>query len=135
MTTKKYPTPLYAVAGAGDYAYQQLRKLPARLTELPARVSQLRDRVTPSDLGVRADLDHLREVARRNAQSMLGEARTVYADLVERGERVVDGAAVAVLEPAEATASEAAPVAASVADAVPAKAAKPARRARPATRK
>ncbi|MFS8480095.1 MAG: hypothetical protein FWJ93_14280 [Micromonosporaceae bacterium] len=90
MSTKKYPTPLYAVAGAGDYAYEQLRKLPAKLTEL-------RGRIAASDLDVRGDLGRLRgdferlgELARRNARAVLDEARTVYTTLVQRGAQVVD---------------------------------------------
>ncbi|MBX6723027.1 MAG: hypothetical protein IRY92_07310, partial [Dactylosporangium sp.] len=92
MTTRKYPAPLYAVAGAGDLAYEQLRKLPAKLAELrelPARLTELRRRVTASDLDVRGDLERLRgdierlsELAQRNARAVLHEARTVYTTLV-----------------------------------------------------
>ncbi|HET6213219.1 MAG TPA: hypothetical protein VFE14_10150 [Micromonosporaceae bacterium] len=83
--TKKYPTPVYAAAGAGELAYRQLRKLPGRLNEL-------RDRVSAGDIEVKVDIERLRAAARRNARAALGEARTVYADLVARGERVVAGA-------------------------------------------
>lgn len=93
MSTRKYPAPLYAAAGAGDFAYQQLRKL-------PARVAELRGKVAASDV----DVDRLRKSARRNAAAALDEARTVYATLIARGERVVDrsGTEVAVREPAPA---------------------------------
>jgi len=98
MSTKKYPAPLYAAAGAGDYAYQQLRKLPARINEL-------RGKVDAREFDV--DFDKLRRNARRNAATALKEARTVYATLIARGERVVgrDGTAteLAVREPAEVT--------------------------------
>jgi len=40
--TRKIPAPLYAAAGAGDLAYQQLRKLPERVAELRERVAELR---------------------------------------------------------------------------------------------
>lgn len=44
----RIPTPLYAVAGAGDLAYQQLRKLPEVVAELrervPGAVAELRTR-------------------------------------------------------------------------------------------
>jgi len=43
QTKTKIPAPLYAAAGAGDLAYQQLRKLPAVLNELSDRaVASLR---------------------------------------------------------------------------------------------
>ncbi|WP_033342337.1 hypothetical protein [Catenuloplanes japonicus] len=47
-TSTRIPTPLYAVAGAGDLAYQQLRKLPEVVAELrervPGAVAELRTR-------------------------------------------------------------------------------------------
>ena len=39
QTKTKFPAPLYAAAGAGDLAYQQLRKLPAVMTELSERAA------------------------------------------------------------------------------------------------
>lgn len=57
---RRIPTPLYAAAGAGDLAYQQLRKLPERAAELRDRVGDLRVRVEDlrekvgGDLKVRA---------------------------------------------------------------------------------
>jgi hypothetical protein len=83
-TTKKYPAPVYAAAAAGELAYKQLRKLPGRLVEL-------RERVATNDLDLRADLARFSKTAQRNAAAMLDEARNVYAGLVARGEKVVEG--------------------------------------------
>jgi hypothetical protein len=86
--TRKIPAPLYAAAGAGELAYERLRKL----------VNELRPAVTEavSEPRLRADLGKLRKVARRNAAAFRTGAQTaqerataVYTDLVKRGERVV----------------------------------------------
>ena len=103
-TTRKIPTPLYAAAGAGDLAYEQLRKLPAQVAQLRARVEELRPTVTDAvaETKLRADLDRLRGVALRNAESILAGAQAgaqvaqdralaVYTDLVNRGTKVVAG--------------------------------------------
>jgi len=89
QTTRKYPAPLYAAAGAGDLAYQKLRTLPAKVVEL-------RDRAGGADL----DVEHLRAVARRNAAAFVAGAQAaqekavaLYTDLVARGEQVVKGGA------------------------------------------
>jgi heparin binding hemagglutinin HbhA len=96
--SRKIPNPLYAAAGASDLAYQQLRKLPERVAELRGRVNELRPVVTEavSERSLRADLDRLRDVARRNAaaafagaQAAQERALTVYTKLVAHGERVV----------------------------------------------
>lgn len=109
MTTKteqrKIPTPLYAAAGAGELAYQELRKLPERVAELRGRVSVLRPVVAEAvqeqvaERKLRADIDRLRDTARRNAQVLLAsaqiaqkQANAVYTELVARGERLVAGA-------------------------------------------
>ena len=39
QTNTRFPAPLYAAAGAGDLAYQQLRKLPAVVSELSERAA------------------------------------------------------------------------------------------------
>lgn len=95
QTTRKYPAPLYAAAGAGDIAYRTLRTLPAKL----------RDR----NLDVNLDVDKLRAAARRNAAAFVAgaqaaqeKAAAIYTDLVARGEQVVAGGA----RTAEATVSE-----------------------------
>jgi len=107
-TTRKIPAPLYAAAGAGDLAYQQLRKLPEQVSQLRGRVAELRPVVAETNL------DKLRDVARRNAGAFVAgaqEAQTrataVYKDLVARGQKVVSGtpvtsAAIAV-SPADGT--------------------------------
>jgi heparin binding hemagglutinin HbhA len=84
---QRIPTPLYAAAGAGDMAYRQLRKLPAKVAELRERVG-----------GSEVDVDRLRVAARRNAQAFVSgaqaaqeRAQAIYADLVARGEEVVRG--------------------------------------------
>jgi hypothetical protein len=113
MSTKteprKIPNPLYAAAGAGELAYEQLRKLPERVAELRGRVAELRPVVSEvvtervSERNLRADLDKLRDTARdtarRNAQAFVTGAQAaqkqaiaVYTELVARGERVVAGA-------------------------------------------
>ena len=109
--TRRIPNPIYAAAGAGDFAYQQLRQLPAKALELRGRVVALRPVVTDAVTNVvaepakqfdverlRGDVERLRAVAKRNADVLLTQADTlrtqavaVYADLVARGEKVVGG--------------------------------------------
>lgn len=110
MTTKgktDIPAPLFAAAGAGDLAYQQLRRLPevaARTLRAAGRTADsLRERVTARDLRVsrdrfRIDVDRLRDATQRNAAAFVAGAASVpdravagYRDLVARGERVVSG--------------------------------------------
>ena len=102
QTKTKLPAPLYAAAGAGDLAYQQLRKLPAVVTELSekaaaslrtyneqanAKATQLREKAQTTDF------DALRGNAASVASSLaqLAQERTVavYTALVARGEKVV----------------------------------------------
>lgn len=99
--TKKIPTPLYAAAGVGDLAYQEIRKLPERVSQLRGRAVELRPVVADamSEDRLKADLDRLRTVARRNASTLIDNAHAaqeraaaVYSDLVARGERVVQSA-------------------------------------------
>jgi heparin binding hemagglutinin HbhA len=114
----RIPAPLYAAAGVGDLAYQQLRKLPAVVTELRGRATggtadlrhratatgiELRERAvatlkaangTAADLRGKAatnelDMDRLREAARRNANVMLAEARAAQLRAVEAYHRLV----------------------------------------------
>ncbi len=90
-TRTKLPAPVYAAAGAGDLAYQQLRKL-------PAKVAELRERVTAQEVDFRHEAERLRDAARRNAAAVapaLKEAQdravAFYTGLVSRGEHVVAG--------------------------------------------
>jgi len=100
-TTRKIPNPLYAAAGAGDLAYEQLRKLPAQVAQLRARVEEFRP--ATADTNLRTDLDRLRGAARRNAATFLASAQqgaqvaqdralAVYTGLVSRGEKVISTA-------------------------------------------
>ena len=105
----KIPAPLYAAAGAGDLAYQQLRKLPTVVGELSGRAVaggfELREKAAASlkvaetrattlrDKATTADLDKLRDKATSNAfalaQAAQERAVAVYTLLVSHGERVV----------------------------------------------
>lgn len=102
--TTRIPAPLYAAAGAGDLAYQQLRKLPAVVTELSGKAAastfelrekaaatsvELRERAaarlrtantTAATLRGRAaggelDVDRLRDTAARNAAVVVAGAQ------------------------------------------------------------
>jgi heparin binding hemagglutinin HbhA len=105
----KIPAPLYAAAGVGDLAYQQLRKLPTVVGELSGRAVaggfELREKAVASlkvaettasslrDKATTADLDKLRDKAASNAvafaQAAQERAVAVYTLLVSHGERVV----------------------------------------------
>jgi heparin binding hemagglutinin HbhA len=105
----RIPAPLYAAAGAGDLAYQQLRKLPAVVGELSGRAVaggfELRERAvaslkvansTATTLRAKAattEIDKLRDLAAANAVafalSAQQRATAVYTTLVSHGERVV----------------------------------------------
>ena len=100
-TTRKIPTPLYAAAGAGDLAYQRLRRLPEQVAQLRARVEELRPAVAETNF--RGDITRLRGAARRNAADFLATAQqgaqvaqdkavALYSELVARGEKVVSTA-------------------------------------------
>jgi hypothetical protein len=155
QTKTRFPAPLYAAAGAGDLAFQQLRKLPAVVTELSERAAESL-RIANSQAGSKAatlkdkagatDFDALRtnaaSAANTFAQVAQERAVAVYTALVARGERVVGSgvveAADVVNADIEATeepkAVEAAPVAtpATVAAGTPATTPKPRKRAKPA---
>ncbi|GIF11095.1 hypothetical protein [Actinoplanes teichomyceticus] len=98
QTKTRIPAPLYAAAGAGDLAYQQLRKLPAVLTELSDRaVASLRtanEQATElQKKAATADFAALRTNATTAASAFaqIAQERAVaaYTALVARGERVV----------------------------------------------
>ncbi|MEV0647614.1 hypothetical protein AB0I28_20335 [Phytomonospora sp. NPDC050363] len=96
--TRKLPKPIYAAAGAGELAMEQLRKLPGQFSELRDR-AKLNERLQ----GVREDLieagrkvreidtDKLRESAIVTAAKAQERAKDTYAELVTRGERVAAG--------------------------------------------
>ncbi|MFG1675480.1 hypothetical protein [Micromonospora sp. NPDC049282] len=113
--TNRIPAPLYAAAGAGELALEQLRKLPTVVSGLGTRVVtdlggkavgtgfELRQKATDTlrtadldQLRQAANLDKLRETATRNAAAVVSgayaaqeRALAAYAELVARGERVV----------------------------------------------
>jgi heparin binding hemagglutinin HbhA len=101
-TKTRFPAPLYAAAGAGDLAYQQLRKLPTVINELSDRAAAslrnanetatnratvLRERANATEL------DKLRSTAASSAVTLAHAAQeraiAIYTALVAHGERVV----------------------------------------------
>lgn len=110
--TKKLPKPVYAAAGAGELALEQLRKLPGRLGELrenariEERLGKARENLRDvgenlRDVGDKVrgfDKDGLREaamtavgVAAATAAKAQVKAQETYTDLIERGQRVAAG--------------------------------------------
>jgi len=102
QTKTRFPAPLYAAAGAGDLAYQQLRKLPGVVNELSERAAaslrvaneqantragQLRERAATTDFD--ALRGNAASVATTFAQIAQDRAVSLYTALVARGERVV----------------------------------------------
>ena len=111
QTKTRFPAPLYAAAGAGDLAYQQLRKLPAVVNQLSERAAaslrtaneqagtkatQLRERAATTDF--EALRGNAASVATTFAQIAQDRAVSLYTALVERGERVVGSGVVASAE-------------------------------------
>ncbi|QMU79616.1 hypothetical protein GXW83_31820 [Streptacidiphilus sp. PB12-B1b] len=109
------PTPLYALAGAGDFAVEKLREVPeraaaiaadrraaqekatARLQEAGARLTEAQAKVAESVSTLPTDLKSLQEKAQGLALQSVGraaelavKAREVYDELAERGKVVVD---------------------------------------------
>lgn len=109
------PTPLYALAGAGDLAYEKLREVPgrveaftadpraaqeraaARLQEAQSRLTGVQARVSETVSGLPADLRMLQEKAQGFALQQVGRAaefavraREMYDELAQRGKIVVD---------------------------------------------
>jgi heparin binding hemagglutinin HbhA len=105
QTKTRFPAPLYAAAGAGDYAYEQLRKLPSVVNELSDRVNEFSEKAAAQlkttgdqaaslrDKAATTDLDKLRNNATSSAvafaQIASERAVALYVALVARGERVV----------------------------------------------
>ena len=111
QTKTKLPAPLYAAAGAGDLAYQQLRKLPAVVTELSekaaaslrtyneqagAKAAQLREKAQATDYD--ALRGNAASVATSLAQLAQERAVAAYTALVARGEKVVGAGVVTTAE-------------------------------------
>ncbi|MEU4421124.1 hypothetical protein AB0F81_10880 [Actinoplanes sp. NPDC024001] len=149
QTNTKIPAPLYAAAGAGDLAYQQLRKLPTVLTQLSDRAAaslkvyneqantkaaELREKANTTDFV--ALRENAASVATSLAQLAQDRAIAVYTDLVARGERVVGTGVIEAADVVNAdieTTEEPKAVAATVTEAKAVEAApKPRKRAKPA---
>ncbi|WP_328462788.1 hypothetical protein OHA21_36195 [Actinoplanes sp. NBC_00393] len=149
QTNTKIPAPLYAAAGAGDLAYQQLRKLPAVLTQLSdkaaaslkvyneqanTRAAELREKANTTDFV--ALRENAASAATAFAQLAQDRAIAVYTDLVARGERVVGTGVIEAADVVNAdieTTEEPKAVEAAVSEAKAVEAApKPRKRAKPA---
>ena len=98
QTKTRFPAPLYAAAGAGDLAYQQLRKLPALVDELSVRLNGVGEKAGTTAASLRdkagkADFEKLRDDATGQALAFVQVASeraiSAYTSLVARGERVV----------------------------------------------
>lgn len=91
------PKPLYAAAGAGELAYQQLRRLPAvaarTLRTAGQTADELRQRFGSQDEPVRsrmrASAQRSRVAMRNRATAAQERAAAGYRNLVARGERVM----------------------------------------------
>lgn len=109
------PTPLYALAGAGDLAYEKLREVPgrvealnadrrgtqekatARLQEAQAKLVEAQAKVTGTVTTLPTDLKSLQEKAQTFALQQVGraaelavKAKEMYDELAERGKVVVE---------------------------------------------
>ncbi|WP_035847709.1 hypothetical protein [Kitasatospora azatica] len=102
------PTPLYALAGAGDLAYEKLREVPARVEALAvdrkgtqeaavARLQEAQAKVVGTVTTLPTDLKTLQEKAQTFALQQVGraagfavKAKEVYDELAERGKDVVE---------------------------------------------
>jgi heparin binding hemagglutinin HbhA len=102
QTKTRFPAPLYAAAGAGDLAYQQLRKLPMVINELSDRAAaslrSANETATNRAVLLReragaTDLDKFRSTAASSAVVFAHAAQeraiAIYTALVAHGERVV----------------------------------------------
>ncbi|MEV7179243.1 hypothetical protein [Kitasatospora sp. NPDC093679] len=130
------PTPLYALAGAGDLAYEKLREVPgkvealaadrkaaqekaaARLQEAQGLLVEAQGKVTEAVTALPAelkDLKELQEKAQTFALQQVGraaefavKAKEAYDELAERGKAVVEKNRTGTVEPAGEVAAEAA---------------------------
>jgi hypothetical protein len=109
------PTPLYALAGAGDLAVEKLREVPGkaqaiaadrkaaqdraakRLQEAQVKLTEAQTKVTETVSALPSDLHTLQEKAQGFALQQVGraaelavKARELYDELAERGKTVVD---------------------------------------------
>ncbi|MEE1786810.1 hypothetical protein PUR71_28485 [Streptomyces sp. SP17BM10] len=118
------PTPLYALAGAGDLAYEKLREVPgkvealaadrkgtqemagARLQEAQAKLAEAQAKVTETVTTLPTDFKALQERAQDFAIQQVGravelavKAKETYDELAERGKTVVERTRPATAEP------------------------------------
>jgi hypothetical protein len=112
MNRADIPSPFFAAAGAGELAYQQLRRLPevaARTVRTAGQTAEeLRLRIASNDRDLTAELARLRESAQRGTATFVAQAATFqeravisYRSLVARGEQVVTDRIGVTTEPAE----------------------------------
>ncbi|GLW10414.1 hypothetical protein Misp01_55420 [Microtetraspora sp. NBRC 13810] len=111
--------PFYAVAGAGDFAFEKLKELPVQLEKLQAARGEFRD--SAKDLPVRAReyaskaetyARDLPEKAKVYADTLSQRAGELYEDFASRGRKVVSrvsGEAATGLEEVSAAAKPAPP--------------------------
>lgn len=112
---KKHSSAVYAAAGIGDMAYQQLKKIPALAEELRVKAGTLREQSPgwraqatdkAAELAGKVDVDKIRTVLVNNAQKAAEKAASFYDELVTRGEKVVDTDAPAATATATAKAAD-----------------------------
>jgi hypothetical protein len=112
MAQTTLPSPVYAVAGAGDLAAEQIKKLASQAPEIQARAAELPQELRklaaelPRDLQNLAtdlpslaaqlqakarglDVDTVTAAVRKNVDTFQHKAVDVYGDLVERGQKAV----------------------------------------------
>jgi hypothetical protein len=93
MNRTDIPAPFYAAAGAGEMAYQKLRKLPGAAART---AGGLRERFAAPDRDLTVELARVRESAQRGTAAFKARAASVqdravagYRRLVAHGERVM----------------------------------------------
>jgi hypothetical protein len=86
-------TPLYAVAGVGDFAVEKLRTVPGLVLELRARVPELRARV-PEPRVVAEDVQARVVALQSEARELPARATTVAIDLTAKAGDLYEGFAV-----------------------------------------
>lgn len=91
------PAPIYAAAGAGELAYEKLRKLPELAARTARTAGEFRQRLATRDRDLNAELARVRESAQRGTAVVAARAATAqqraatgYRNLVARGQRVVN---------------------------------------------
>src|SRR5262245_47226002 len=83
-TTTRIPTPVYAVAGAGELAYRQLLKLPAVTAELQKDLAGLRAELPGRVADLRAELPARVEQLRSELPARVEQLRSELPARVEQ---------------------------------------------------